>query len=200
MNLSNEEIQALAALDGKPAAVDGEMVKLLLARARAYQEHGVAGIAPYARSRRKSVEPADDLRSAGKAGEQMGLFDSSVYDTLINYPTGEKEIIDEAFRWAHYTAHGEPTLMLIHAFSTHDPRALVAVQRQYYVSRGYNVEQAVAAFAPVTEGTIVVYTNHTSTDQVDGFGGSAKRSIGEKLMLSQLQALFEGLLRIVWRC
>ena len=44
---------------------------------------------------------------------------------------------------------------------------------------------------PVKEGTLVVYTNHTSTDQVAGFGGGAKRSIGAKVMASQLRALYD---------
>ncbi len=58
------------------------------------------------------------------------------------------------------------------------------------MSGAYNSEQAVAAFLPVQEGTLVVYINRTSTDQVTGFGGGAKRSIGAKLLTSQLEDLF----------
>ena len=54
-----------------------------------------------------------------------------------------------------------------------------------------HAEQAIAAILPAQGGTIVVYSHHTSTDQVAGFGGSAKRSIGSKLMSSQLQGIFE---------
>ena len=36
---------------------------------------------------------------------------------------------------------------------------------------------------------MVVYGNRTSTDQVEGWGGGAKRSIGSKLLESQLEAL-----------
>ena len=46
---------------------------------------------------------------------------------------------------------------------------------------------------PVSEGTLVVSTNHTSTDQVAGLGGSAKRSIGRQFMASQLEDLFKRL-------
>ena len=67
----------------------------------------------------------------------------------------------------------------------------MVVQRQFYASNGYNVEQAVAGFLPVRDGTLVVYTNHTSTDQVAGFGGSAKRSIGRKFMAEQLEKSFD---------
>ena len=51
-------------------------------------------------------------------------------------------------------------------------------------------EQAVAAILPAQGGSIVLYSNHTSTDQVAGFGGGAKRSIGSKLMGSELEKIF----------
>ncbi len=70
----------------------------------------------------------------------------------------------------------------------HDRR----VQRQYYVSTGYNAEQAIVAFLPVGDGTLVIYTNHTSTDQVAGFGGGAKRTIGRTVMAAQLEKIFEA--------
>jgi hypothetical protein len=34
------------------------------------------------------------------------------------------------------------------------------------VSTGYNIEQAVVGLLPLEDGTLVAYTNHTSTDQV----------------------------------
>lgn len=52
----------------------------------------------------------------------------------------------------------------------------VRVGRHYYASTGYNLVQTVAGFLPVAEGTLVIYTNRTSTDQLEGFGASAKRS------------------------
>ena len=58
------------------------------------------------------------------------------------------------------------------------------------MSRGYNVMQAVGAFLPVEEGTVVVYVNRTSTEQVMGLGGGSKRSIGSRVMASQLRSLY----------
>jgi hypothetical protein len=83
-----------------------------------------------------------------------------------------------------------PTIALVHGLVVPDGDAIVALQRQFYVSEGFNCEQAVAAFLPADGGTVVVYTNHTSTDQVAGFGGGAKRAIGSKLLASQLEGLF----------
>ena len=48
-------------------------------------------------------------------------------------------------------------------------------------------------FIPVSEGTLVAYLNHTATDQIVGFGGSARRAIGEHLMITELSGLFEKL-------
>jgi hypothetical protein len=94
------------------------------------------------------------------------------------------------YNWQLYKAHGEPTVILTHGFTLDDGNAFHGLQRQYYVSGGYNVEQAMAGFLPVKEGTLVVYVNRTSTDQVAGFGGGTKRSVGKKLMASQLEALY----------
>src|SRR5262249_46618460 len=103
----------------------------------------------------------------------------------------------ETFRWTRYLAHGEPTVSLTHGLYVPDGDAWVVVQRQFYVSTGYNSEQAVGALMPVEKGTVVFYVNRTSTDQVLGFGGSAKRSIGSKLLASQLQALYEKVRKAV---
>jgi hypothetical protein len=65
------------------------------------------------------------------------------------------------------------------------------LRADHYVSQGYNAEQAIVAFLPVDQGTLVIYTNHTSTDQVAGFGGGTKRAIGRTLMAGQLKRIFE---------
>ncbi len=46
---------------------------------------------------------------------------------------------------------------------------------------------------PVEKGTLVVYLNRTSTDQVAGFGSSTKRALGSKIMTSRLEDLFHKL-------
>jgi len=43
----------------------------------------------------------------------------------------------------------------------------------------------------VAKGTLAIYTNRTSTDQVEGFGSSAKNAIGERIMAKQLRELFD---------
>jgi len=192
-NLSSDEITALEALKGNAGEVTAEMRKLLLARYSAYRSKGLGGIAPYARSGSKTTDAGGDLRRASEAARALKIYEPSFYDALLEAHDADAAGVEHAYRWARYDARNQPTLMLIHAFSMHDGNAEVAVQRQYYVSRGYNVEQAIVGIVPVKQGSIVVYTNHTSTDQVAGLGGSAKRSIGERLMVTQLERLFSKL-------
>jgi hypothetical protein len=193
LNLSSQEIVTFDALgSGAPVATVEQAVRsALLARLQAYRSQGLAGIAPYALSDGKQRAAGDELRSATLTAKKLQKYVPTAYQMLLDYPKSEVPGTEEAFRWTRYLAHGEPTVSLTHSLFVPDGDAWVVVQRQYYVSTGYNCEQALAAFLPVKGGTVVVYTNRTSTDQVTGFGGSAKRSIGSKLLASQLEELFQ---------
>ena len=192
LNLSAAEIKAFDALAGKPAAqVEAQVRKSLLARAQTYQKSGLAGIAPYARDGEKR-DVAADLRSASEAAKPLKTGAPSFYQTLLGYPK-KPEGFTEKFNWMRYKAHGTPVLILTHAFWVEEGDAFAVCQRQFYVSASYNAEQALAAFLPVEGGTVIAYVNRTSTDQVTGFGGSAKRSIGAKVLASQLHDLFAKL-------
>jgi hypothetical protein len=191
LNLSPAEITALQALKGKPAAdVEAEVKKQLLARYQAYRRQGLDGIAPYARGG-KERSGAADLRSATEANGSVKRVAPVYYDTVLHYPKKPGSGFEELYLWELYEAHGEPTVILTHGFTLQEGNTFHALQRQYHVSGGYNAEQAMAGFIPVTGGTLVVYVNRTSTDQVAGFGGGAKRSVGSKLMASQLKTLYQ---------
>lgn len=193
LNLSEAEIRAFNTLEGKPlAAVEEQVRTSVFARYQAYKAKGLDGIAPYARSGGKSRDAAGDLRSASKASVALEKHVPDFYKLLNDYPAGTKPST-EAFHWTTYKAHGEPVILLTHAFSMAEGEAFAVCQRQFYVSSSYNVEQAVAGFLPVSKGTLVVYANRTSTDQVAGFGGGAKRSMGGRILASQLESLFEDL-------
>jgi hypothetical protein len=194
LNLSSQEIATLNALgSGAPdATVQKAVHSLLLERLQAYQRLGLAGIAPYARSD-GSRSPADDLRSASRAAQKLQKYVPAAYRMLLDYPGSKVAGAQENFHWTREMAHGEPNLSLTHNLYIPDGDAWVAVQRQFYASAGYNCEQAVAAYIPVKGGTVVVYTNRTSTDQVTGFGGGAKRAIGSKLLASELEGIFQKL-------
>ena len=191
LNFSTAELAALKRLGGVESGVDAELRKILLGRYQSYRSQGLAGIAPYDRGDSEATDAAAELRHAGEAARALELLDPAFYQLLRSYPAGRPADLEEVFHWSRYEAHGEPTLILTHSFSSAAGNSFVFVQRQFYVSRGYDVEQAVAGLIPVKEGTLVVYTNHTFTGEVSGLGGGAKRSIGERLMASQLRDLFE---------
>lgn len=194
LNLSSAEIQAFQALKGEAtSALETQVKKSLLERYRAYRHSGLDGIAPYDRGGEERSGGAD-LRSAGQALSVVKEHAPAFYDTLLHYPERPASGFSETFNWQRYKAHGDAVFILTHGFQVEHPNgAFAACQRQFYVSGGYNVEQAVAGFLPVPKGSLVIYTNRTSTDQVGGFGGGAKRSMGEKVMASQLKELFAKL-------
>jgi hypothetical protein len=191
MNLSASEIAALNALPaGNVAAVERQVRSALLGRVAAYRRLGLAGIPPYARAGGKERSAAEELRSATTAAQPLRTHAPAAYQLLLDYPQGKPRGLEEVIRWSSYTAHDTPTLALTHVFFVPEGDAWLVVQRQFYVSAGYNAEQAVVAFLPVPTGTLVTYINRTSTDQLEGLGSGMKRSLGSKIMASQLEGLF----------
>lgn len=191
VNLSTAEIAAFNAIPGgAPPAVKQQLQQMLLARYQAYQSSGLAGIAPYDRGGSKT-DSASDLRKASEAAAGLKKYLPSLQKELLGYPKATSPGTVELSRWLKYDIDGVLTYVLSHNLVASSGNARAVVQRQYYVSTGYNAEQAIAAFLPVSAGTLVVYTNHTFTDQVAGFGGSAKRSIGRRMMETKLKAMFD---------
>jgi hypothetical protein len=194
LNLSTTEIgafEALAKKGGDAKAVEGQLQKLLPARLQAYHSQGLDGIAAYARGDDKQTDAGGDLRRAVEAASGLKKNAPNFYDAMLNYPKSRPAGFEEEFSWTHYMAHGSPVFLLSHHSWMPDGDAWLIAQRQYYVTSSYNVVQILAGFLPVKGGTLVIYVNRTSTDQVTGFGGSTKRTMGTKVMTSQIKGLFE---------
>ncbi len=193
LNLSKTEIaafQALAKQGADEKAVENQIRKLLLGRFQAYHSRGLDGIEPYDRGG-KQTPTGGDLRRAVEAAKIVQKNAPSFYDALLNYPKSRPSGLEQDFSWTHYMAHGTPVFLLTHRLWMPDGDAWVVSQRQFYVTGSYNCVQSMAGLLPVTGGTLVVYVNRTSTDQVTGFGGSTKRTLGTKVMSSQIKDLFE---------
>lgn len=192
-NLSAPEIasfQALGSAAGVKAVIE-QIKRNLLARYQAYRAEGLDGIQPYTRSKGKAWNPAGDLRSAVQASKALEAYMPNFQQVLLSWPQNKPEQLNESLRWSNFATPYAPSLILTHELYMPEGDGFAVCQRQFYVSRGYNVEQAIAVFIPVSEGTLVAYTNRTSTDKVQGFGGSTKRNIGSKLMARQLSSLYE---------
>jgi hypothetical protein len=191
LNLSTGEIAAFAALKGgNRQAVTQRLQQMLLARFQAYRSSGLAGIAPYDRGGGSASAPAEDLRKASRAAKGLRKYLPTL-EAVLRGSQAAPPGVQQDFYWMSYQIDGKPTYALTHVLSASDGAARAVVQRQYYVSTGYDCEQAIAGFLPVQEGTVVAYTNHTFTGQVAGFGGSMKRSIGRRVMESKLKQIFE---------
>src|SRR5262249_13660372 len=193
LNLSTKEIAAFRALPaGDQEAVQRQLQKMLLDRYQAYRTSGLAGIKAYARGGGLDRDLASDLRKATDAAQNLAQFLPRFHEVLLTYPKGMDADMRENFFWMRSIIQGKPTDILQQTLVAADGDARAVVQRQFYASRGYNGEQAVAGFLPVSGGTIVVYSSHAFTDQVTGLGGFAKRGIGSRMMADSLRKMFEA--------
>lgn len=198
LNLSSQEIAAFAALKARapsPAQpqVEQQLRSMLQARYQAYRGGGLTAIAPYARGDGRALQPGEQLRDATNASPILAEFAAPIKQMLLNYPQDKPAQLDETFYWVVFNIDGRPTVALSHRVWTNAVGGALMVDRLYYVSCGFNTEQAIGGFLPVENGTMVFYTNRTSTDQVAGFGTSAKRAIGDHMMTNQLAATFQKL-------
>ena len=112
---------------------------------------------------------------------------------LLAYPDRLPPSFQETYFWVVEKGPDGPLVSLTHRFVVPQGDGFGTVQRQFYVTNGYNVEQALARIVPVDGGSVVLYSNRTSTDEVSGFGGGARRTIGDDLMRTQLKRLYESM-------
>lgn len=189
LNLSTPEI---AAFKQSPQDIPKQLQSMLLARYQAYRASGLAGIAPYDRGDGQTSDLASDLRKASQAARGLQKYLPGFHAVLLDYPKATLPGMQQTFYWLRYVIQGKETFVLTHILAAADGPARVVAQRQYYVSTGYNGEQAVAGFLPVQGGTVVVYSGHAFTDQVAGAGGSMKRGIGRRVMASKMKEIFDA--------
>jgi hypothetical protein len=193
LNLSAAEISAFNALAaGDQQATQRQLQQMLLKRYQSYRASGLSGIAPYARGDGSDNDLAGDLRKATQSAQSLAQHLPKFHAVLLGYPKGMDAGMQENFFWIRSVIRGKPTYVLQHSLAVADGGTRAVAHRQYYASTGYNGEQAIAGFLPVAGGTIVVYSSHAFTDQVEGFGGFAKRGIGSRLMADQLKKMFEA--------
>ena len=197
LNLSTGEIASFAALKGagQPQAaqpqVEDAVRQMLLARYQAYRSQGLAGIAAYARGKDKQSQPADDLRRYTEVAKGLKKYAPAFHDVLMNYPQGSPAELKQRFFCIRYAMSGRPVFALRQRLAMPLGDAYVLADRDFYVSHDYNDTQAIGALLPVENGTVVVYLNRTTTDQLGGFGASAKQAIGRNMMAKQISEIFE---------
>jgi hypothetical protein len=193
LNLSRDEIAALAPLgaNATQAAVEGALQPLLEARYRAYRARGLEGIASYARAKEER-RPGEELtRVTAGVLPILQKYAPDFAEVLRAYPQRRPPELKEAFFWIIHNEDDRPTVTLRHRMTLAVNGGMVACDREFYVSQGYNDLQAVGALLPVQGGTAVIYSAHTSTDRVGGAATAMKHSVGRSMMEKQLKQIFE---------
>lgn len=136
---------------------------------------------PYARGKEQR-RLADEIARETEA--------SAFYDALLAYPQKRPERLQEAFHWIVHDQDNRPTITLRHRMTLDIGDGLVAADREFNVSQGYNHMQAIAGMVPVQGGTMVFYGAHISTDRVGGAAMAMKHNIGRKVLARQLKDIF----------
>jgi hypothetical protein len=205
LNLDAKEIAAFRAM--KPTGgnnavsvkeVEAQVRQTLLSRYQAYHTKGFSGITPYQRGGGRQVLASDELSLSVKQMRLLAKYVLSVYDVLLNYPAGktkddDPKLLEEQFYWLNLDLFGRPTYVLSHRMLFRVGEAYVSSERHFYTSHDYNSLQQGIAALPTKDGTLVLTLVRVSTDQVGGFGSSAKHPVSRTLMGPFLKDMYEAL-------
>jgi hypothetical protein len=201
LNLDAKEMAAFQALRvaGKGSTVPVKEVEALvrqglLTRYQAYRTQGLSGIAPYERGHRHQRRAGEELLLSTKELRVEAKYLPALHAFLLNYPQGlatdQAKNLEEFFYWLNIDMSGRPTYVLVHRILYRVGDTAVAVERHYYASHDYNgVLQGIAAL-PTKDGTFLIYIGRASTDQVGGFGSSAKHPMARALAAPYIKDLF----------
>ncbi len=188
-NMSTAELALIkkASASGKARVLEAYQ-GVLSDRARAYWEKGVAGITPYAG---KGRSPRTDLDHANDAAKKL-IHNKAALAELDVIPSKNSGKAKHRLYWAIQKGRDRAAPVLNHRILYAENDGEVSIERRFYSGYDYDALQIVTGILPTTDRTCVAfYLNHTYTAQVAGFGGSAKRSIGRKLMQKELVAEME---------
>ncbi len=188
LNLSQAEIEQLR------KAARSEVLPvyrtLLVQRATAYRDGGMAAIAPYAR-RDGTGDPGRELEGAVAQLTILPKKAPEFHRAFTEFPVASDGGVEHQFWWQLLDVENKPTPVLTHRlFELGNDYALIAA-RHFYVARSYNSLQIVVGiFALDPRRSVVIYTNRTFTDQVTGFGGGARHKIGRRMMIDEVETFF----------
>ena len=190
LNLSQEEIDTFNSLNNTEQ-VEHQFRSMLLDRYQKFRQHGLKGIPPYRRSGGKDYHPHEELVRKTELAKIIKREAPEFHRHLSEFPKNKPEGLEQSFSWINFEVDGKPTLSLVHRMGQLEGDAYVFAERHYYVGRSHNAVNGVGGAFPVEEGTVLLYLVRTTTDQVAGFGSSAKRAIGSRIMGGQMAANFE---------
>ena len=121
------------------------------ARQQAYRSGGLSAIAGYDRGNGHILQPGTQLRHATNAATVLARFAGRSNKCCSTYPQDQPPGLDEKFHWVVFDIDGTPTLALSQRLWTTAGAGAIMVDRLFYVSSGFNTEQAVGGFLPLQE-------------------------------------------------
>jgi hypothetical protein len=191
LNLAPAELTQLAATtaQGTSPARSAVVRDLALARYRAYRNSGLAGLAPYARSRGATMDPGAALRRSTLESSGVQKYFAPMHATLLNYPRVEPAVRDEGMHWIVARLGQRDTLLLTHSLAYHDGVAEIRAARALYVSQGLNATQAVTVVYPVAEGTLFMYVYRAWIDRTQVAGNSFAGRVARDLLTREMREL-----------
>ncbi len=206
-NLSTEEIGRFESIGRglKPSraskdpavreAINDAYRAVLLRRLIEYRAGGIDRISPYARSRTKVASPAEELRTAVRAAGFLREQAPACYETFSAYPetSPDGRPHESRFVWMKKTIESRPAFVLGHRLLRVEEDSAVLGFREIYVGHTYNSQEILLGCMRVRDGTVVFYTNRTSTDKVAGFGSDLAHAIGRDRMRRRIRSEFQAM-------
>jgi len=198
-NLSAAEIATLRGLRDAATSVSQPGVAekvwdtyrgLLRQRLQAYQQGGLAAVAPYTRSGGAVTDPASEMRAAVADVDRLGR---ELQDTLVRFPSASSPRQLHRFYWLKRRVQRRPDLSLLHQIVAPGSVPTVHIERYFYVGHSYNVGQIVTGAFAYLDGTVMFSTSRFSTDEVLGVGNQLKRSIGRGQLRDEMRKRLENM-------
>ena len=201
LNLDKQEIAAFQALKaqskdggGNQKAVEAQIRKNFLARLQAYQAKGLAGVRPYERGGNEERLSSNEIHLSVASNKVLKSLYPKFWEVLDKYPNADMTGVEEKFYWLNLEIFSRPLLALSHRMLYQEGDTIVVSDRHFYTSHEYNSLQAVGGAWPKGDGSLIVYMYRISTDQVGGFGSSAKHPVSRALIGPYVEDLFKKIL------
>jgi hypothetical protein len=215
LNLSQKEIDMFQAIDNKNQAKAKEQVEMVLSkvlqgRLEEYQQSGLEGISPYLRKGGKIFYPGKELQEKTEKSQVLHQHAKEFSDYVLSWPSSYSdndtindinENAKETYGWINYNINDKPSIALYHRIIHTDKEKNMKylMNRTFYVSCGHNSVQQMGFAVPTNTSTssmLLAFSSRTSTDAVTGFGGSAKRALGSRIMGGRIAENMEALRKI----
>ena len=190
LNLSTAEAEQLKSLSTTARDLESRirstLAEIFAARLNAYARQGLSGVQPYVRANGKVVDPAVELRNAIRGLAFLADEFPGFVDALGAPPSGANSRLTRQYYWMERRVDADSVLVLSAETRRQDARVAIGADVHFYASREYNAMLTLIGVIPYGEEWMVFAINHTFTDQVQGFGSSARRAIGRDRVATEL--------------